>query len=303
MCSVIYYRKEIMNAIFREVTPLSYQDCFMIFYRTKGEFNFPVHTHMEYELNFIENASGARRVVGDSVEEIGDLELTLVASPNLAHGWLNHYCTSTEINEITIQFHNNLLNDDLLSKNQFLSVKEMFDKATCGITFSRETILSIKDRLYSLASEQEGVHSVLKLIGILYDLSLSKSIRILSSKSFVEDEQSYDSRRIESAYNYMLENYNKEISLADIAGLVGMTEVSFSRFFKKRTSKTFIDSLNEIRLGHATRMLVNTTHSVSEICLYCGFNNISNFNRIFKKKKGCTPSEFRENYNEAKIFL
>ncbi|GAB6121455.1 AraC family transcriptional regulator [Dysgonomonas termitidis] len=292
-----------MNTIFREVTPLSAEDCFMIFSRVKSEFNFPIHTHAEYELNFIENGAGARRVVGDSVEEIGSLELTLIAGSNLEHGWLNHYCKSDQINEITIQFHNNLVNNDLLSKNQFISMKEMFDKASCGLTFSNEAILKIKDRLYSLATEQEGVHSVLKLIGILYDLSLSKASRVLSSTSFVKEVQTYDSRRIERAYTYMLENYSKEISLSDIAGIVGMTEVSFSRFIKKRTSKTFIDSLNEIRLGHATRMLVNTTHNVSEICLACGFNNISNFNRLFKKKKGCTPSGFRENYNETKIFL
>lgn len=292
-----------MSAIFREVTPLSSQDCFMIFSRVKSKFDFPVHTHTEYELNFVENGAGARRVVGDSVEEIGDLELSFIANPNLAHGWLDHYCTSKEIKEITIQFHSDLINENMLSKNQFLSMKEMFDKAICGVTFSRDTIIDIKDRLYSLAKEREGVHSVLRLIGILYDLSLSKSMRMLSSKSFVEDGQNFNSRRIESAYNYMLENYNKDISLSNIAEKVGMTEVSFSRFFKKRTSKTFIDSLNEVRLGHATRMLVNTTHSVSEICLLCGFNNISNFNRIFKRKKGCTPSEFRENYKESKIFL
>ena len=101
----------------------------------------------------------------------------------------------------------------------------------------------------------------------------------------------------------MLENYSREIHLSDVAGLVGMTDVSFSRFFKKRTSRSFVDSLNEIRLGYATRMLVDTTTSIAEICFACGFNNISNFNRIFKKKKGCTPKEFRENYTESRIFL
>ncbi len=101
----------------------------------------------------------------------------------------------------------------------------------------------------------------------------------------------------------MLENYNKEIRLADVADLVGMTEVAFSRFIKKRTGRNFIDSLNDIRLGHATRLLVDTTHSIMEICMVCGFNNLSNFNRIFKKKRGCTPREFRENYKESRFFL
>lgn len=290
------------DTILREVTPLSQRDCFMIFSRIKNQFTFPIHVHAEFELNFIENGAGAKRVVGDSIEDIEDLELALITGSNLEHGWLNHKCNSEEIKEITIQFHGDLLNEYLLQKNQFRSVKEMFDKATYGVVFSRETINNIKERLYSLASESEGAHSVLKLFGILYDLSLSP-MRELSSRSFNAHEQSYDSRRIERAYNYMLEHYTHEIRLLDVSNLVGMTEVAFSRFIKKRTGRNFIDSLNDIRLGHATRMLVDTTHSVAEISMVCGFNNLSNFNRIFKKKKGCAPREFRENYKESRLFL
>lgn len=292
-----------MSTIFREITPLSERDCFMIFYRVKSEFTFPIHKHTEYELNFVENGAGAKRVVGDSIEEIGEYELTLITEPNLEHGWLNHKSSSVEIKEITIQFHAELLNEQLLQKNQFQSVKTMFEKAKNGVTFPKETILKIKERLYSLASENIGGHSVLKLIGVLYDLSLTDSMRELSSDTFNVNAQNYDSRRVESAYKYMSENYTKEIHLSDVAKLVGMTEVSFSRFLKKRTGRNFIDSLNDIRLGHATRMLVETTHSIAEICYYCGFNNISNFNRIFKKKKGCSPREFKENYKELKFFF
>lgn len=292
-----------MNTVFREVTPLSNKDCFMIFSREKTEFTFPIHTHAECELNFIENAAGAKRIVGDSIEEIGDLELTLIVNPNLEHGWTNHNCHSKEIKEITIQFHRDLLNDQLLQKNQLCSLREMLQRANYGLTFSRGAIEQIKERLYSLYSEKEGAHSVFKLFGILYDLSLDTSMRKLASPTMESDVKIYKSRRIEKAYNYMLENYSREIHLSDVAGLVGMTEVSFSRFFKKRTSRSFVDSLNEIRLGYATRMLVDTTTSVAEICFACGFNNISNFNRIFKKKKGCTPKEFRENYTESRIFL
>ncbi len=291
-----------MNTVFREVTPLSGSDCFMIFSRLKSEFSFPIHIHKEFELNYIENAKGAKRIVGDSVEEIDDYELALIAAPNLEHGWFNHKCKSKEIKEITIQFHEDLLNEHLLQKNQFRSVFEMFKKGAYGIAFSKETILGVRDRLFSLASETEGAHSVLKLFGILYDLSLGE-MRELSSHSFNSNIQNYDSRRIEAAYKYMLEHYREEIRLNDVAELVGMTEVAFSRFLKKRTGRNFIDALNEIRLGHATRMLLDTTHSISEISFECGFNNLSNFNRIFKKKKQVTPSEFRENYKDSKFFL
>ena len=95
----------------------------------------------------------------------------------------------------------------------------------------------------------------------------------------------------------MNSNFDKQISLSDIAKLVNMSEVAFSRFFKTRTGNNFIDSLIEIRLGHATRLLIDTTHSIGEVAYRCGFNNMSNFNRVFKKKKGCTPKEFREDYN------
>jgi AraC-like DNA-binding protein len=80
-----------------------------------------------------------------------------------------------------------------------------------------------------------------------------------------------------------------------------MTEVALSRFFKARTGKTFVDTLNEVRLGHASRLLIDTTQSITEVAYKCGFNNMSNFNRLFKKKKVCTPKEFRDTYNSSGI--
>lgn len=290
-----------MKSILREVTPLSDRDCYLVFSREKEYFSFPIHIHTEFELNLIENGTGAKRIVGDSMEDIEDLELTLVA-PNLEHAWLQHNCKSKKINEVTIQFHADLLNESLLQKNQFRTVREMLEAAQYGVTFSKETIVNIKDKIHSLAREKKGVHSVLLLFGILYDLSLSP-IKELSSHSFNATIESYDSRRVEKAYSYMLANYNKNIRLADLAELVGMTSVSFSRFLKLKTGRNFIDSLNDIRLGHATRLLIDTTHSILEICLNCGFNNITNFNRIFKNKKGCTPSAFREKYKESKFYF
>jgi transcriptional regulator GlxA family with amidase domain len=99
--------------------------------------------------------------------------------------------------------------------------------------------------------------------------------------------------------NYLNANFDKNVSLGEAARLASMTEVAFSRFFKARIGKTFVDTLIEIRLGHASRMLIDTTHTVNEIAYKCGFNNISNFNRIFKKKKDCTPKEFRMAYTAS----
>lgn len=289
--------------VFREVTPLSEEDCFVIIKRTKTEFTYPVHIHPECELNFIENAKGAQRVVGDSIEEIDDLELCLIANENLEHAWMNYKCQSKEIREITIQFQKELLLQGLLSKKQFRSIAVMLENANKGVVFSRPTIEMIKLSLYSLNATQDGFYSVVELLKILHELSMDENPRILSSSVFVNKDDSSESRRVQKMINYMHDNYQKDIHLSDVAAYVNMSEVSFSRFMKKRTGKNYVEYLNDLRLGIASRYLVDTNKTIAEICYDCGFNNLSNFNRIFKKRKGLTPKEFRENYSKMRILI
>ena len=240
-----------VSNIFREVTPLSAEDCFVIRSRVKSEFNYPVHVHPEFELNYIENAPGAQRLIGDSLEEIGDYELCLIGNENLEHAWMNGSCDSKDIFEITIQFHKDLFFESMLSKRQFHSVAIMFENAKKGIVYSRETILKVRDLLHKLCKNEEGFHSVIDLLNILQTLSEDKNSRILATSTFANRDDSSDSRRIQKVIDYLHENYQKEIHLADVAGHVHMSEVSFSRFMKKRTGKNYIEYLNDMRLGIA----------------------------------------------------
>jgi AraC-like DNA-binding protein len=288
--------------IMREITPLTQNDCFTLFSRVKKEFSFPLHYHEEFELNFIMHANGAKRIVGDCIEVIDNLELVLIG-PNLYHSWFTHQCKNEEIKEITIQWHKDLFDDKFLCRNQLNFIRSMFERSMRGISFSQDTIRQLTPRLLSL-NEKNGFDSVLELMSILHDLSISRNMRTLSDASVNNEQFSYNSRRIEKAFQHMYDNFDRSISLSEVAKIVNMSEVSFSRFIKKRTGNTFIDSLNEIRLGHASKKLIETTHSISEISYHCGFNNISNFNRIFKKKKGCTPKEFRESFTTGtKVFI
>ena len=289
--------------VFREVTPLSEEDCFVIINRVKSEFSYPVHVHPEYELNFIENGKGARRIVGDSIEEIDDLELCLIGNETLEHAWMNYHCESNEIHEITIQFHKNLFLGSLLNKKQFNSIAVMLENARKGISFSRETIEKVKERLDFLNKNHSGFYSVLDLLTILYELSLDRHSRILCSSTFNKQDDSSESRRIQKVINFLNNNYQKEIRLVDVANHVNMSEVSFSRFMKRRTGKNYIEYLNDLRLGIASRYLVDSSKTISEISYDCGFNNLSKFNRIFKKRKGYTPKEFRENYSKLRILI
>ncbi|MGI4886931.1 MAG: helix-turn-helix domain-containing protein [Janthinobacterium lividum] len=287
--------------IMREITPLTQSDCFTLFSRAKKKFDFPLHYHEEYELNLIVNAKGAKRIVGDHIEVIDDLELVLVG-PNLYHAWFTHKCETEDIRELTIQFHKDLFEERFLRKNQLSFIKTMFEKAQRGILFSRDTIERLQPRILALG-QKNGFDSVLELLSILHDLSTSRNLRTLSDSSSNNEQLNYNSRRIEKVFEYMNAHYGRAVTLTEVAKVANMPVASFSRFIKKRIGSTFIDSLNEIRLGHATRMLIETTHNVAEVAYKCGFNNISNFNRTFKKKKGCTPKEFRSNFSGTRIFI
>lgn len=291
-----------MNKIITEITPLSEKDCFYLVDRTKDEFTFPIHHHAEFELNFVEGCKGAMRVVGDSMEELPDFDLCLVGH-GIEHAWEQHNCTNRKIREITVQFSADLFGDNLLNKNQMSEIRKMLANSSKGIAFSQKTIMRVYSLIEKLLTYDSGFYQMVEFLKILYELANDSDYRLLASSSFAKARVSSDSRRVSKAQDYISSHYKEEIRLSDLAGLVGMTPTSFSRFFKLRTGRSVSDYIIDIRLGMATRALMESTTSIAEICFDCGFNNVSNFNRIFKKKKNCSPKEFREYYQKHKILI
>lgn len=290
-----------MSSVFTEITQLSEKDCFHIVERHKTEFTYPLHRHREFELNFIEHGAGVRRIVGDSVEEIGDFELVLVGSEGLEHVWEQGNCKSADIREITIQFSKDIFSDNLLSKSQFVSIKKMLDKAEHGLAFPVSAIMKVYSALDTLAMENEKFVQFLKFLYILYELSIADGVKVLASSSFANTSRNKESRRVQKVKQYINDHYSEPLMLNDLADIAGMSPVAFSRFFRIRTNRTLSDYIADIRLGFAARLLVDTTKNISEICYECGFNNLSNFNRTFKNKRGSTPREFREMYKKHKV--
>ncbi len=288
-----------MGKIHREITPLTENDCFLVMDRERNTFNYPIHFHPEFEINYIYNAAGAKRVVGDHVGEIGDRELVMVGS-NIYHGWENNkYDQSQVLHEITIQFPKELFTESTLNKNILSPIKKLFKNAEQGILFSQETTRILESKIFEL-SKKSGFDNFLAFQSLLYDLAISRDQKLLTTLSVDVKDNFHNSKRIETVYNFIKKNFKDELRINDVAALINMPVVSFSRLIKKRTGKTFVEFVNEVRLGHATRDLIESNKSVSEICFECGFNNISNFNRAFKKRQNCTPSEFRENFNGVK---
>jgi AraC-like DNA-binding protein len=289
--------------VIHEITPLMGKDVLYIADRHKKEFTYPIHSHEVYELNFVERAKGVKRIVGDSSEVIGDYDLVLITSPDLEHVWEQHECTSDDIREVTIQFDFNMTSENIFGRNPFMSMRKMMTEAKKGLCFPLNAIMKVYTLLDTLSQVKDGFYAVMQFLTILYELSKCDGARTLASSSFAKIVVEDDSRRILKVKNYISTNYMDEIRLATLADIAGMSPSAFSRFFKLHTGRNLSEYIIDIRLGYASRMLVDTARSISEISFDCGFNNLSNFNRIFKRKKECSPSEFRENYHKTRVIV
>lgn len=279
-----------MSAIVREITPLKDDDLFILLNNREAKFDYAMHFHSDYELNLVCHTSG-KRMVGDSMETFTENDLIMIGS-NLPHVWKAP--TSKETHVITIQFHDKIFNSFLMGKRLFSPIRDMLARSQRGLDFSDETKNRVTNKILAL-SQSAGFNTVLDFFSILYELATSQGQRTLASSTYDISSviKESKSRRIAKVCSYIEEHYEQEIKLSNLAEIIGMSESAFSHFFKKRTNRNFISYLNDVRIGHATRMLFETTNSIAEIAYLCGFNNISNFNRLFKRSKGQNPSEYR----------
>ncbi len=281
-------------------------DALYIADRHKSEFSYPVHNHDVFELNFVENAAGVKRIVGDSNEVIGDYDLVLITNPSLEHAWEQHECKSNDIREITIQFNFGAgitEADYFFGKTPFESIRHMMKEAQKGMAFPMSSIMKVYERLSGLSQITDRFTALMDFLNILHTLSLCTGARTLATTSYAKVNIEDDSRRILRVKKYISDNYMYELRLKSLADLANMSESAFCRFFKLHTGRRLSDYIIDIRLGYATRLLIDTTETIAEISFKCGYNNMSNFNRIFKRKKGCSPTEFRNSHHKIKVIV
>ena len=277
ICKIVHY---FMRESFTEITRLEPLDIFYVGERHKTFFEYPAHCHEVYELNFVENAKGATRTIGDSHETIGYLDLVLMTGSKLVHVWEQGTCPRHDIYEITIHIDPDLFFSPLMDKRAFASIHRMIVRAQRGLAFPESVIQILRDDIINLAHSNESFASVVRLFNLLHRLSLVEDARELSSSSFIEASEENEDDRVHKIREFIAENYMCDIS----------------RFFRNKTGRTPNRYLIDYRLGIAARMLLTTQLSVAEIGFSCGFNTLSHFNRLFRESKGCTPSEFRERF-------
>ena len=285
-----------MAEIQQEICPISNDDLFIILDHTNAKFEYPIHCHPEYEINIVIGTSGIR-VIGDSEEPYTDLDMVMIG-PYVPHVWK---ADSEENHVITIQFSAELLNFHIMDKRIFLPAKQLLMDSMQGLHFYGSEAEHIKDEIVELTKIQ-GFQSALRFLNILNSLAYAPRRKLVSnmyeSETLIRQSKS---RRISKVCRYIEENISQKISLSDAAALVNMSDSAFSHFFKKQTSISFITYVNNLRVAKACDLLANTALSASEICYDCGFNNKSNFIRLFTKRKNMTPIEYRNHISQLLI--
>ena len=253
------------------------------------------HFHNAYEIAFIMEGNG-RRIVGDNVDNFSNGDLTLLA-PNLPH--VNYSDkkyhileSSTKVHALVVYFEPDWITEYHMNSVDFAPLKKLLNHLRRGIKIEGKTHEIVKGLLAKLYNA-DGLKSFTILFQILYEISRSKDYSCLASTRYSNTYSENDIRRINDVYKYVMENFTEVISLYDVAAIAYMTPSSFCKYFKNKTNKTFTHFVNEIRINYACELLMNKNLEISQICIQCGFNNFTSFNKNFKFLKKITPSEYR----------
>jgi AraC-like DNA-binding protein len=285
-----------MAEIQQEICPITTDDLFIILDHINAKFEYPIHCHPEYEINVVMNIDG-KRVVGDSEETFSKLDFVMVG-PYIPHVWKSN---EEENRVVTIQFSSELLNFPIMNKRLFTPIKKLLIDSRQGLQFYGPDAERIKDEIMELTRIQ-GFQTATMFLNILNSLAQAPRRKLVSnmyeSENLIHESKS---RRISKVCRHIEENISHKITLSDAAKMVNMSDSAFSHFFKKQTGISFITYINNLRVAKACDLLANTNLSASEICYDCGFNNKSNFIRLFSKRKNMTPIEYRNHISQMLI--
>lgn len=261
-------------------------------------FVFPLHYHSEYEIVYVLKSFG-KRYVGDSAEDFTDGDLVLLGS-NLPHFWKNdsvfyHNRPNLHVNAVVVQFPNDLPGIGTNDLPEFKNIQKLLKRSERGIQFLEPDVAKVGSRLLKLL-KINGFERYVEFLKILEEMASSSNCRLLSGPVMNKELYVETDSRLDKVLRYINHNYTGKLTLSGIAKMACMNPNSFCRFFRDGTGKTIIEYIHEMRVGNACKLIIKGEKNISEIAYECGFNNITNFNRIFKKKTGLRPSEYKKKY-------
>jgi AraC-like DNA-binding protein len=260
-------------------------------FESKGRrFDCPFHYHPEVELTLIVGSAG-HRYVGDDIGRFNPGDLVLMG-PDLPHMYLNDAKLREQSHAVVLQFLPATLGANFLQLGELKTVHRLLERSRTGLSFHGRT----RDRVAPLLVQMlhlDGMKRFMVFLQIFELLARSKECRGLASPAYSPSLSLYQGERINQVCELVSRKFQEGVTQSEAARIARMSAPSFSRFFRRATNRTFRSFLNEIRIGHASRMLLESDKSVTEICYESGFSNLSNFNRQFLKLRKLSPRAFR----------
>lgn len=273
------------------------ENLFKLQHHTNADFNYPVHKHQDLEITLVEGCDGSR-IVGDSVENFQYDDLVFINS-NLQHKWIKKEGDKAPA-VTTIQFKKEVFSSNFLNTNELNAIRKLLNCSDRGICFQGIDKYRIKLVINELIKATE-FRRVLLFFEMLHIMAVSQEKEFLTPEGFLDIYKKGNSEKVNVVIDYIHNHFDKDISLNKVARLINMSDSAFSHFFRRQTGKVFSKFVNEVRLAKATLFLTTSEKTIADICYDCGFNNLSNFNRQFKKIKGISPSEYRKQFGEHKL--
>ncbi|MEM9823111.1 MAG: AraC family transcriptional regulator [Bacteroidota bacterium] len=247
------------------------------------------HYHPEIEICYTVKGYG-RRFVGNQISDYQESDL-VIFGPNLPHGFTTDLYTS----QVVIQLTQDFLGKEFINRPELRVAKKLFTKSLRGLEFKSKTKKKA-DPIINRLLETEGMSRLLNLLELLQVLATANDVEAICSEEYALDFNEAQLGRIKIVYDFMIKNFKKEVSVKEVADLLNISEAAFYKFIKKQTKKTYTQIINEFRINYATKLLMNTDKSISQICFESGYNNVSYFNRKFREIMNQTPANFKNNY-------
>lgn len=244
------------------------------------------HYHPEIEICYTKKSNG-KRFIGNDITNYIEGDLVMIGA-NVPHG----FTTNENTEQYVIQFNMNFLGVDFFDKPEFKDIRKLIYLSKQGLSFKQDTILQVEPIIYAL-QEEKGCKKIIYLLELLNTLSKPQKSIPICSDNYSLNFEVIQLEKLKKVYQYILNNYQNQIYIKEVADLVSLSESAFYKFIIRNTNKNFTQIVNEFRINHAMKLLVNSDLTISEICYKSGFNNLSYFNRKFKEYKKVTPSEFR----------
>lgn len=268
------------------------------------DFNATLHYHDFCELSFVKKSSG-KRIVGDSITNFYDGDLVLM-SPNLPHVWygdtdMHHHKTNKSVEAIVTYFPINFFEKICADDEDQSKKRVLFEKAKRGMCFTGKTRKKMTKHLEKML-HMDGLPKIIEFLKVVNIMLNTDEYELLAGLGYSHSYNEKDTERMNKVYKYIMMNFTKPISLETIASIAHMTPPAFCSFFKKRAQKSFTRFLNELRTGHACKLLQNEKLSISDVCYESGYQNFVNFNKYFKQIIGKTPSTYRKEYITIRNF-